>query len=94
MEKVDDDIVIEWMHKILVCSWKSGRLPDDWTETVIMPSYGGKDGKDKCKNYREICLFKHTMEDVWKNRNLEAEEGNRIQDKWGAWRFQETIGKD
>lgn len=40
MLKSGADVVAEWIHKI--CFGKKGRVPDDWTGTVIVPLYKGK----------------------------------------------------
>lgn len=50
-----DAVVAEWIYTICVCSWKSGRLPDDFT-VVIASLHKGMGGKDECKT-REISLL-------------------------------------
>lgn len=40
------DAARDWMHKMGVSSWKSGRELDDTTEVVILPLNKGKGGQD------------------------------------------------
>lgn len=36
------NVVVEWMHKVCVHLWKSGKVLDVWTGTLIVPlSKGG-----------------------------------------------------
>lgn len=47
-----------------MCSWKNGRMPDEWTGAVTLPLHKGKDGKDDCKHYIGQ-LIGHNRQGVW-----------------------------
>ena len=45
------------MHGMCNLIWKEGRVPDDWTRTIIVTAYKGKGDKSECGDYKEIKLL-------------------------------------
>ncbi|XP_047476069.1 uncharacterized protein LOC125029925 [Penaeus chinensis] len=55
---------IEGLTKILKTVVESGRMPDDWRESVIGPIYKNKGDVQDCGNYSGIKLISHTRK-IW-----------------------------
>ena len=48
--------VVQWLHKIIDLTWRTGNVPMDWQKALIVPSHK-KGSRTKCKNYRGISLL-------------------------------------
>ncbi|XP_024891713.1 uncharacterized protein LOC112467350 [Temnothorax curvispinosus] len=46
------------LHLICQRVWSTGRWPDDWSESILVPLHK-KGSTRKCKNYRTISLLSH-----------------------------------
>ncbi|CAF2370343.1 unnamed protein product [Rotaria sp. Silwood2] len=49
---------IKLMHQICVTIWKTGKWPEDWTDSLFIPLPKKGDSK-QCSNYRTIALVSH-----------------------------------
>jgi len=45
------------LHSLFLQVWRSGRVPSDWRDGIIISLYKGKGPKTKCSNYRPITLL-------------------------------------
>jgi len=45
------------LHTLLSKIWRSGRVPADWKDGIIIPLYKGKGSKADCSSYRPISLL-------------------------------------
>ena len=50
-------VVCQWLHRVIVAVWESGKVPDDWKSAIIVALYKGKGPKDTAGNYRGISLL-------------------------------------
>ena len=60
MLKAGEEIVVEWMHRVVNTAWRSGKVPGDWRKALVIPVHK-KGSKLICKNYRGI---EHTRKGV------------------------------
>jgi hypothetical protein len=44
------------IHKLIISTWKKEELPEEWKESIIVPTYKTGDKTD-CPNYRGISLL-------------------------------------
>ena len=45
------------LHSLFLQVWRSGRVPSEWRDGIIISLYKGKGPKTKCSNYRPITLL-------------------------------------
>ena len=43
------------VHKLIISIWNKEKLPEEWKESIILPTYK-KGDKTYCSNYRSISL--------------------------------------
>jgi len=46
-------------HKLIISTWNMEELPEEWKESIILPSYK-KGDKTDCSNYSGRSLFPNT----------------------------------
>jgi len=51
------DPISHGLHSLFAKIWRSGRVPADWRDGVIIPLYKGKGSKADCYSYRPILLL-------------------------------------
>ena len=56
MLKAGGRAVVQWLHKIIDLTWRSGNVPMDWQKALIVP-IRKKGSRTKCENYRGISLL-------------------------------------
>jgi len=56
--KLGDYTVVKALHRIILCVWKTGKWPEDWTQSTFVPLYK-KGDPTVCANYRTISLVSH-----------------------------------
>jgi len=49
--------VAEALHALFIKVWRSGRIPTDWKDGILIALYTGKDAKAECGIYRPITLL-------------------------------------
>ncbi|GBM40784.1 hypothetical protein AVEN_80794-1 [Araneus ventricosus] len=54
--KVDEPVLVDALHKILVIIWESEKLPTEWEVGSICPIFE-KGDQFECRNYRGITLL-------------------------------------
>jgi len=47
------------IHKLIISIWNKEELPEEWKESIIVPTHNEVDKTD-CSNYRGISLFPTT----------------------------------
>ena len=50
------------LHALFLRVWKSGKVPADWRDGIVMTLYKGKGPKTECGNYRPITLLSVPVE--------------------------------
>jgi len=45
------------LHSIFLSVWRTGKMPTDWKDGIIVTLYKGKGPKSECSNYRPITLL-------------------------------------
>ena len=55
---------LQWLTTLFNLIFKSGRMPDQWRSSVIVPLYKNKRDAQCCENYRGIKLLSHTLK-LW-----------------------------
>ena len=55
---------VRQLTKIFNAIMQSGKMPDEWRESIITPIYKDKGDHMNCRNYRGIKLLSHTMK-LW-----------------------------
>jgi len=45
------------LHTIFCSVWRTGEVPSDWKDGIIISLYKGKESKNTCSNYRPISLL-------------------------------------
>ena len=61
MVKAGKEEGIRWMCEVLREVWRSERIPDEWTRSVIVPIFKSKGDILDCKQYRGIKLLEHGL---------------------------------
>ena len=61
MVKAGGEEGIRWMWEVLREVWRSERIPDEWTRSVIVPIFKNKGDILDCKQYRGIKLLEHGL---------------------------------
>ena len=49
--------VADALHSIFLSVWRTGKMPTDWKDGIIVSLYKGKGQKSECSNYRPITLL-------------------------------------
>lgn len=57
MLKFGGEVIADWMFWICDLAWRSGEVPEEWREAVIVPLYKGKGCRNDCNSYRGISLL-------------------------------------
>ncbi len=52
---------VKWMTEICNEVVRSGKVPEDWKSSFLVPVYKGKGDPMQCENYRAIKLLEHGM---------------------------------
>ncbi|XP_021984724.1 uncharacterized protein LOC110880519 [Helianthus annuus] len=55
---------VHWLTILFNLIFKSGKMPDQWRNSVVVPVYKNKGDAQCCGNYRGIKLLGHTMK-LW-----------------------------
>ena len=58
------DVGIQWLTTLFNTILYTGRMPDEWRSSVVIPIYKNKGDAQECGNYRGIKLLSHTMK-LW-----------------------------
>ena len=61
MVKARGEEGIRWMWEVLREVWRSERIPDEWTRSVIVPIFKNKGDILDCKQYGGIKLLEHGL---------------------------------
>ena len=54
--KCAPDIMAAWLHRIISQIWTSEKVPEDWSDSLLLPVFK-KGDKKVCSNYRGISLI-------------------------------------
>ena len=57
MVKAGEEEEVRWMWEV----WRSEKMPDEWTRSVIVPIFKNKGDILDCKQYRGIKLLEHSL---------------------------------
>jgi len=49
--------VSQMLHALFLHVWRSGRVPAEWRDGILISLYKGKGSKDECGSYRPISLL-------------------------------------
>ena len=55
---------VAWLTNFLKVIFKTGKMPQEWRHSTIIPLYKHKGDTQNCNNYRGIKLLSHTMK-LW-----------------------------
>jgi hypothetical protein len=55
------DVVIVWLTKLFNLIFRSNKMPDEWSRSILVPIFKNKRDVQSCTNYRGIKLMSHTM---------------------------------
>ena len=55
---------VQWLTTLFNLIFKTGKMPDQWRCSVVVPLYKSKGDAQCCGNYRGIKLLGHTMK-LW-----------------------------
>ncbi|KAI3801889.1 hypothetical protein L1987_30006 [Smallanthus sonchifolius] len=55
---------VQWLTRLFNNIFKTGKMPDQWRRSVLVPLYKNKGDAQCCANYRGIKLLCHTMK-LW-----------------------------
>ena len=61
MVKAGGEGGVQWMWEVLREVWRSEKIPDEWTRSVILPIFKNKKDILDCKQYRGIKLLEHGL---------------------------------
>ena len=61
MLKCCPTIAAQALHKLFINVWKTGRVPAEWREGIIVAIYKGKGNRSDCGNYRQ-SRFSQSLE--------------------------------
>ncbi len=54
--KAGDIVIAEWLHRVILLVWRTGKCPVDWKRAAIVALFK-KGDKSACDNYRGISLL-------------------------------------
>ena len=69
------EIALEFLMKLYNRMMESGRMPEEWRDSILIPIFKNKDDVQSCSNYRGIKLISHTVK-LWERvveRRLRSE---------------------
>ena len=55
---------MQWLMTLFNTILHTGKMPNEWRSSVVIPIYKNKGDARDCKNYRGIKLLSHTMK-LW-----------------------------
>ena len=58
------DLGAQWLTTLFNTILHTGRMPEEWRSSVVIPIYKNKGDAQECENYRGIKLLSHTMK-LW-----------------------------
>ena len=64
------EVAVDFLTKLFNNILKSGRMPDEWRKSILVPIFKNKGDIQSCSNYRGIKLMSHSMK-LWE-RVVEA----------------------
>ena len=70
-----EEIALEFLVKLYNRTMESGRMPEEWRDSILIPIFTSKGDVQSCNNYRGIKLISHTMK-LWERvveRRLRSE---------------------
>lgn len=50
-------VMAQWLHRVVVAVWVSGKAPLDWKRALIVPLFKGKGSARNTVNFRPISLL-------------------------------------
>jgi hypothetical protein len=56
-----EDVAIVWLTKLFNLIFRSNKMSDEWTRSILVPIFKNKGDVQSCTNYRGIKLMSHTM---------------------------------
>ncbi|KAD4889082.1 hypothetical protein E3N88_21155 [Mikania micrantha] len=59
-----EDEGVTWLTALFNKILKTGKMPDQWRSSILVPLYKKKGDAQRCENYRGIKLLSHTMK-LW-----------------------------
>ena len=69
------EIALEFLTKLYNRTMESERMPEEWRDSILIPSFKNKGDVQSCSNYRGIKLISHSMK-LWERvveRRLRSE---------------------
>ena len=57
VELLQSKTCIEWLHRVVVATWRGEEAPRDWQDGIVVPLYKGKGSRQECDNSRGITLL-------------------------------------
>ena len=57
VELLQSKACIEWLHRVVVATWRGEEAPRDWQDGIVVPLYKGKGSRQECDNSRGITLL-------------------------------------
>ena len=78
----EENSSVEWLTSLCNFTAARGRIPDDWTSSILLPVFKGKRDPMECGSYRVIKLLEHAMkviERVFERRIREKVKIDAIQ---------------
>ena len=69
------EIALEFLTKLYNRTMESGRMPEEWRDSILIPIFKNKGDVQSCSNYRGIKLISHSMK-LWERvveRRLRSE---------------------
>lgn len=56
MIKTGGDVLLQWLHALILQVWRSAKIPSMWKKAIIVPILKEGDSRE-CKNYQGISLL-------------------------------------
>ena len=50
VELLQSKACIEWLHRVVVATWRGEEAPRDWQDGIVVPLYKGKGSRQECDN--------------------------------------------
>jgi len=73
----EEDCSVDWLTSLCNLIVAQGRIPDDWSSSILLPVFKGKGDSMECGSYRAIKLLEHAMKvikRVFKRRIRESKD--------------------